>query len=702
MAKRFFLFCAGIAVMSTAAWGTQRSEQDARQLAAEYFSSRSDMLRAPASMNVLQACWTARQDNGEPAFYVFNRGEEDGFIIISAEDRARTVLAYSDYGHFVSENMPSNLRSWLDGYCRAIRHAASLPARRPMRRAQAIYEDYSYTPVAPVVHTHWGQDDPYNLNCPLKNGERCVTGCVATAAAQMLAFHQWPTQGVGSHSYYWYHTQTDSVRLSVDFSTATYDWSLMDTVYNSRSQQSHKEEVAKLMYHLGVSCDMGYGLGSEGGSSAYYFYMMHAMVDYFSYDAGIRILPKDYVGEKAFLDSVYLDLRKGWPVYFSGQTIDGGGHAFICDGIDRDGLVHINWGWNGHDDAYFQVSALDPEDQGTGGSQYAFTESVAAYKNVHPRTEHMPSHTFVCSQFQFEETRLARNERVHFIADTMMNYSLYEWYGNPVLRVYKDGQLYRNYEYTNFNGHLGSLYYYYHCNGYFSMSDLPAGQYEILPSLSNGIQEGVYEPIYEFSKGAKRWAMTVTSDSIFIGEAEAPAETMKYDAEMEDFAEDFDFYYLQETFETDGRGWIWAVNDNGAEIDMLVTLPKGAQELVPGTYQINDSEGYRTIYAGQGVNSENQIIGSFAGYQDEEGYILAPFWYLVSGTVKIDPQGAIVVNALNSHGRTIRCRLGELTESVEEVMDEKANSSWTKVLRNGQLLIERGNRTFNALGVEVK
>lgn len=687
--------------MSAAVWGMERSEEDARQLAAEYFSSHSDMLRAPASNASMRHCWTARQQDGTPAFYVFNRGEDDGFVLISADDRARTVLGYSDHGHFVTDDMPANLREWLDGYSRDIRFAATLPARRPKYRLQAHnQEDYSFRPVAPLVHVHWGQTDPYNMDCPEKKGEKCVTGCVATAAAQVMAFHQWPTRGKGSHSYYWKRSKTDSVELSVDFSTATYDWSLMDTVYNSRSEQSHKEEVAKLMYHVGVSCEMEYGLNKEGGSSAYYYKMMNALVNNFSYDKGLRVLKKDYMGEKTFLDSIYLDLKKGWPVYFSGQTVEGGGHAFVCDGIDRDGLVHINWGWNGHDDAYFSVSALDPEDQGTGGSQYAYTLGVTAYKNIHPQSTDVPSFTFTSSLISFENERIDRNTNLRYVADTMMNNGIYTWNGRPALCVYQNGQLYNTYLYTRYTYNLRSLYYYYHLDGYFSLSDLPEGEYEILPSLSIEDQAGVYEPIYAWGKGAQLRKMTVTADSIIIGDYQAPEQTMKYDNEDEDFAEDFDYYHLDETFEEDGRGWIWAQNENGAEIDLLIILPKNQEEIVAGTYTIDSSEGYKTIYAGQGLNDQKQIIGSFAGYLDNEGYVLAPFWYLVSGKVSINPEGTIRVNAVNSHGRTIRCVLGELSEAIEDVQD--GNASCTKVLRDGVLLIERDGRTYNVLGERVR
>lgn len=696
----FFLFLAGAATASITAM--PRTQQDACQLAEQYFTSHSSVLRAPAAPAVMQHVWTAAQEDGAPAFYVFNRGEDGGFIIISAEDRTRTVLGYSDHGHFDEASMPDNMREWLEGYSRAIHYAAGLPERSGKQlRKSRLETKGAYTPVAPICQTKWGQADPYNLSCPEKNGERCVTGCVATAAAQIMAFHRWPNQGQGSHSYTWQRGEGDNVPLSVDFSSATYNWSLIDNEYSVASEQSHREEVAKLMYHCGVACEMVYGLSGEGGSWAYYYKMMHAFLDNFRYDAGLRILRKDYMGEQAFLDSVYLDLQKGWPVYFSGQTITNSGHAFVCDGIDQDGLVHINWGWYGSYDTYFPVSALDPEDQGIGGSDYAYTERVVAYKNIHPRTTDIPSYSFSSWQLQFEQTRFPRSTNLHYVADTLENDGLSTWQGTSVLLVYKNGELYQ--ALTGSNSYsLQSLYCYFHFNTYVSLAGLEAGTYEIMPAMSVTGQPGVYEPIYVYGKGAVRLPMTVTSDSVFIGDAEQPAEPLRYDATENDYVEDFDSYELNSDFATKGYGWLTAEKSaNGATVQLLVILPQGATTLVPGSYSVDTAAYYQSVYAGTGVDAEGYIHGSFVGYRSSDGKLTVPIWFVVSGTMTVSDEGVVSLNARNSAGRTIRCRLGASLQPIELV--EESGAATRKQLRNGQLLLlAPDSRVYDAQGKRIE
>ena len=506
--KRTFIFFVGVLAVLTA-YAAPRSQEAARQVATQYFNLNSHIRRAPAGNAALQHAWTATQQDGAPAFYVFNRGTDGGFVIVSADDRARTVLAYADRGHFDAANMPVNVRSWLDGYSRAIHYAAGLPPRKASLKAKSA-KTTTYTPVEPLCWTQWGQDYPYNMSCPVVGEDTCVTGCAATAAAQVMAYHRWPNQGKGSSSYGWARSAGDTVPLSMDFSQATYDWTLMDSSYNSQSLQSHREEVAKLMYHCGVACEMNYGVS---GSGAYSLYMMRGMIDNFSYDAGVRSLYKDYMGEQAFLDLVNNDLQSGRPVYFSGRTIKNEGHAFVCDGIDADGLLHINWGWNGYYNAYFQVSALDPEDQGIGGSSgnYAFTEDVAAFSNIRPQATDVKNYTILSTLIHFDTTRIAREDNLVMYVDTFYNPSLYDWAGTMGLRVYQNDTLVGMYDGSPFS--TKSSYLWHQRSAALAFDSLPEGDYEMVVSVSIDDQPGVYEPIYALGIGEYRCPMQVTADA---------------------------------------------------------------------------------------------------------------------------------------------------------------------------------------------
>lgn len=659
----------------------------------------------------MKHAWTATQLDGSPAFYVYNRGTNGGFVIISAEDRTRTVLAYADRGHFDATNMPENLRTWLNIYSRDIARAAALPARNKQSRRAVKDATLSFQPVAPLVPSRWGQDDPYNRLCPEIEGQRCPTGCVATAASQLMFTHQWPAQGKGSHSYGWVRAEGDTVTLSVDFSQQTYDWSLMDAVYDSLSEPDHQAEVAKLMYHCGVACDMGYGVGGSGAPSVV---MLMKLIENFSYDKGIRVLMKDYMGEAAFLDSVNADLQHGNPVFFSARTVNDEGHAFLCDGIDSVGMVHINWGWYGGCDGYFRISVLDPEDQGTGGStgNYAFTENVQAYSHIRPQAGDTPSFTLRADTILFSDMSIARTDEVSYKAIYFANLTFSDWSGALGLMVYQNDTAVAMYEDSvlidmpAYNGRDADS-----CT--LSLLDLAEGKYEVVPSVTVADQPGVIEPIYTLGIGEFRCPMVVTEDSIFLYapgtildpdtiEPEQPDTTkLAWDAQTSDFIENFDKCYLREETAEVGMGWLTASNDNHAHLNLVVVLPEGTKELTPGTYPVSRTGRPRSVMAGRGLNADGTISTSYGCYSNSTGGVLTPLWFLIDGEMHVGAAGEVTVDGTNSYGREIHCVLGTWRLPIENV-EADGRATGRKVLRDGVLLIERNGCTYTLFGQEVK
>ena len=516
------------ALISCVLWATSRDAQEAQQLAAVFLQSNVHHLASAAQQAPLTLCHTTAQENGQPAFYVFNRGTDGGFVIVSAESRTHTILGYANSGHFDEATMPSNMRTWLDGYKEAINYASTLPERTNPQRAKRAPK--TYTPVAPLCSTQWGQDEPYNLQCPTDNGQLCVTGCVATAAAQIMKYHNYPTKGKGTHSYYW----RDTVQLTANFGSTTYNWSQMLNTYSSSATTAQKNAVATLMLHCGIACDMLYGTGT---SSAYTPYMISALVNNFRYNAAIKTLCKDYIGESAFLEGVIADLQAGYPCFFNGRTKNNEGHAFICDGLDANGLVHINWGWYGYCDNYFRVSALDPEDQGIGGSasNAAFTEQVVAYTNIRPSEGGLFEPLVTVENMYTNGTRFGRYDDIQFNTENFMNQGLDYWEGQPAVQVYKNGSLYKTCS-INWTAQLNVSYYYYSVYFYPDFSTLPAGDYEIVPVVKSTIStfSSTPSPILVRNIGEYRCQLKVTSDSIIITppEVETPEEpevpTVKY------------------------------------------------------------------------------------------------------------------------------------------------------------------------------
>lgn len=200
--------------------------------------------------------YTAKTDDNAD-LYIFNASAGDGYMIVSADDCAAPLLGYTDKGDFDPRNMPDNLKAWIEGYQRQIAWASARGIRYEAGSSSSRAE------VAPLVKTKWDQGAPYNNKCPLVGSTRTYTGCVATAMAQVMKYHEWPTRGTGSHSYTWTTESGEKKTLSASFNT-TYDWANMLDEYTSTSTTAQNDAVAKLMYHCGVSVDMGYGTGASG------------------------------------------------------------------------------------------------------------------------------------------------------------------------------------------------------------------------------------------------------------------------------------------------------------------------------------------------------------------------------------------------------------------------------------------------------
>lgn len=298
---------------------------------------------------------TVKAADGLTGLYVFNTGRE-GYMIVSADDCALPLLGYSDKGSFNPNNIPPQLRGWLDFYARQIAWAS----KKGVRAAAADDNTATdYPAISPMIKTQWDQDAPYNDDCPSENGQKCVTGCVATAMAQAMYYHQWPATGKGSNSYTW-NGQT----LSMDFASTTFDWADMTLTYGSGSSTAADAAVATLMYACGVGVNMNY---SPSESAATSMDMLNALYNYFDYDKSMTNPQRSYYGSEEWNALVYDQLNQGMPVLYAGQS-DEGGHQFICDGYDGQGYFHFNWGWSGLSDGYYLLSALDPLEQGIGGS----------------------------------------------------------------------------------------------------------------------------------------------------------------------------------------------------------------------------------------------------------------------------------------------------------------------------------------------
>lgn len=498
-----------------------RTPEQAACVASEFLSSKNTpavrrMQQAEKAATVtapVEIAYTQMQVDNEPAVYVFNG--EDGFVLVSAEDDARAILGYSDHGRFDAKDMPENMQFWLQMYADELASKPTSSLKGRVQRRTAAQTQATYPTISPILgEVEWGQDEPYNNLCPTVGGERSVTGCVATAISQIMYAHKYPTKGTGSKTY---TTESHGLRLNVNFGATTYDWGNMLPYYKNNYNSTQANAVATLMYHVGVAADMDY---DPDGSGAISSAALANMGRYFGYDKGIQTLPKDYMKEEDILNAIVADLEIGHPVYVSGATKNKEGHAFVCDGIKSDGYLHINWGWNGVSNGYFALSALDPDQQGTGGSasDMAFTEGVEVFAGIQPDKggKATPLVT-VKSLTMTSGTEISRNAKVAVSLDGFTSVGIATAVGTLGYYIYD----------TNDNliktVPVGTF-------------DLPTGYGYAEPiavsaAIPNNIANGSYEmevgytddaetihPILVKGKGVVRTPMTVTSTTITFGE----------------------------------------------------------------------------------------------------------------------------------------------------------------------------------------
>lgn len=301
--------------------------------------------------------------NDQPTVYIYTTGN-DGYMILSADDKAEAMLAYGS--NFNGEINPA--MQWLLGeYSKEIESMRSNPKPMSLPLSATVTEREE---IAPLLTTKWNQSEPYNNMCPKVNGERCATGCVATAMAQVINYHKIPSgNGNGIASYEW-NGQT----LSFDFANNSFDWDNMLDVHDENATEEQKAAVAELMYACGISVQMEYGVNASG---AFSYYVPNALIEYFGFDKGIHQEQRIHYTIKQWNDYIYSQLRENGPLYLSGSN-DSSGHAFVCDGYSSDDFFHINWGWGGSSDGYFKLSALDPDNQGIGGSMGGYSAGLDA------------------------------------------------------------------------------------------------------------------------------------------------------------------------------------------------------------------------------------------------------------------------------------------------------------------------------------
>lgn len=363
MVKRLFFVLMLMTIGLAGAWADEVSEKDAQALAKSFVNGYFG--RKGGSGPNLQG------QMEKLGFYVFNMTDKGGFVIVSNESETTPILGYSETGSIEldPDKMPENMRNWLQGYADEIAWLQKQENYgkikiKSVNNTKARTRSHATKAIEPLVKTTWDQGVPYNNLCPpYSNTRNCATGCVATAMAQVMNYHQWPTAQTATIPAY-----TDSYgeqRSQLD--PTTFDWDKMIPNYSGSYTDDQATAVATLMKYCGYSVEMDYDY--ESGSTT--DMVAIALKSYFDYNTTTQWVSRNYYTYDKWKDLIYYELEHGRPVVYGGQS-SGGGHEFVCDGYkyqNGDDYFHINWGWSGYNDEYYLLSSLNPfGEQGIGGS----------------------------------------------------------------------------------------------------------------------------------------------------------------------------------------------------------------------------------------------------------------------------------------------------------------------------------------------
>ena len=411
--KKFFLGFLAL-LLSATLFAAPRTLEQAAEIAAQFTNSQpqlSRMHKAPRKAANMRLAHKALQNNSETAaFYVFNQEGNNGFVIVSADDRtADEVLGYSENGSFNFENINPNFRWWLSRYVEEITILQTIddsdfidePAPRKAKQVTAIPNLLVNSDNKEIT---WDQLTPYNNLCPTdqRDNTKCYTGCVATATSQIMYKWRWPKKGTGSSSYTWKNCKNDDCssyttkQLSANYGNTTYDWDNMLPAYSGKNYTTAQANaVATLMSHAGIAAEMSYGGDENGGSGAWTDNMAYGLMTYFGYkfDKFITMYSKASYGDvhegvtaeysvsrDKFTEYFNTDLEAGRPILMGGEDSKNGGHEFVCCGRDANNKFYINWGWEGDGNGYFAISSLKPS-----GTSYNFSTNLDAIIGLEPK-----------------------------------------------------------------------------------------------------------------------------------------------------------------------------------------------------------------------------------------------------------------------------------------------------------------------------
>jgi len=474
MIIRNFAFLLMALAMACPAWAAVVTENQARQVAVGFFSSRH-MSVGNSNMRLVHR---APSFNGSATvpYYVFNAGgNDDGFVIIAGDDRSPQVLGYSDRGSFDISDVPQAMQELLDSY------AAQMSA---LDNGGKVAVHIGATgKIAPLLHSQWSQGLPYRSMLPvLSDGNYPPVGCVATALAQVMYYWRWPQRTQMAIPAY--TTETSHINVPA-LPIVEFNWNAMQDTYLTDDNNSvAAQAVAQLSLYCAQSVRMDF---KKNASSASTSDVPMAAYMYFNYSPTTKYVQRRYYPTTEWEEMVLKELAAKRPVIYRGRCTDGG-HAFVCDGYDGNGMFHINWGWNGNSNGYFLLNVLNPDLQGTGDSDDSgYVNGQGMVIGLEPGNTGNPKLDVVDRHIEVQSytpTRSGINENftvtqvTHFLnlMDSPIDFD-YGW------ALYKDNEIVKMLE-TGSRIGLNSNYYCYPTHTLSFGSGISKGTYRIAPLYS--------------------------------------------------------------------------------------------------------------------------------------------------------------------------------------------------------------------------
>lgn len=317
-------------------WAKKVTEQQARQFAVTY--SQINKWRSATIQEV-----TVVAD----LYYIINFNPQ-GWMIVSGDDTVNPILGYSQQGSIKKESLPQNMLYILEEYSNQIRKIAKITTEPHVgwTNIAGISTRSSKQAIEPLIKVNWNQDAPYNTYCPQ---QQALVGCVAVAMGQAMSVQRYPARPKGSISY----TSANYGKLSINYENEmAYNW---DDILAGANNYN---EVARFLYHAGMSVRMDYGIDGSGIPSNEVNRISDALKNIFSYPEDVQYIWREYYDED-WEQLLINELNAGRAIIYNAvDTEHNAGHSFNLDGYDGNGMFHVNWGWGSYGNGYFPIDNL--------------------------------------------------------------------------------------------------------------------------------------------------------------------------------------------------------------------------------------------------------------------------------------------------------------------------------------------------------